>query len=101
MWLTNRATTSGWVYTWDSFAILSLRFLLISATGADFLVEKTGLTLRKTAGSAGDVTRLMLSSLGGTKDPRTVPGDRDAEFEPQTAWAPHEDTGRAHSNDVV
>ena len=30
----------GWVYGIGSFAILSLRFCLISATGADFLVEK-------------------------------------------------------------
>jgi hypothetical protein len=39
LWLTIRATTRGWVYGFGSFAILSLRFLLISATGADFPVE--------------------------------------------------------------
>ena len=39
LWLTNRATTRGWVYGFGSFAILSLRFFLTSATGADFPVE--------------------------------------------------------------
>jgi hypothetical protein len=41
LWLTIRATTRGWVYGFGSFAILSLRFFLISATGADFPVEIT------------------------------------------------------------
>jgi len=39
LWLTDRATTRACVYARGSFAILSLRFLLTSAMGADFVVQ--------------------------------------------------------------
>ena len=39
LWLTSKAATRGCVYALYSFAIVSLRFLLTSATDADFLVE--------------------------------------------------------------
>jgi hypothetical protein len=39
LWLINRATTMHWAYSLDSFAILSLRFFLTMATGAEFPVQ--------------------------------------------------------------
>jgi hypothetical protein len=54
LWLTNPATTRGWVYAFGSFAILSLRFPLIPATGADFLVE-----IRECDGQTGEVQQVL------------------------------------------
>jgi hypothetical protein len=42
LWFPDPATTRDCVYGLGSFAIPSLRFHLIAATGADFLVEIAG-----------------------------------------------------------
>jgi hypothetical protein len=39
LWFRKAITTTGWVYGCGSFAVLSLRFFLHSATGAHFLVD--------------------------------------------------------------
>jgi hypothetical protein len=52
LWFITRATTSNCVYANGSFAILSLRFLLTSATGAHFLVEIRDSTAERDGNSA-------------------------------------------------
>jgi len=50
LWFAESPTTSNRVYELYSFAIFSLRFFLISATGRHFLVEIHGaVLLRKPA----------------------------------------------------
>ncbi len=50
LWSIDRATTRDCVYGLGSFAIHSLRFPLIAATGADFLVEIAAVGTKRLVG---------------------------------------------------